>query len=88
MPFRALTVDKIPNLLVSGKTMSQTFHANAATRLHPSEWSSGLSAGFVAGYIVDQGWSNGTYDALANIEEIQALLQSEAGQVLEWSGTP
>lgn len=53
LPLRALTVDKIPNLLVSGKTMSQSFHANAATRLHPSEWSSGLSAGFIAGYIIE-----------------------------------
>jgi hypothetical protein len=32
IPLRALTVDKVPNLLVAGKTMSQTFHANAATR--------------------------------------------------------
>ena len=32
IPFRALTVGGAPNLLVAGKTMSQTFHASSATR--------------------------------------------------------
>ena len=36
IPFRALTVHNATNLLVAGKTISQTFHANGATRLHPS----------------------------------------------------
>lgn len=88
LPLRALTVDKVPNLLVAGKTMSQTFHANAATRLHPSEWSSGLSAGFIAGYIVEKGWTEGTYDALQNVEDVRNQLKKRAGQVLEWTGEP
>ena len=83
-----MTVDKIKNLLVAGKTMSQTFHANAATRLHPSEWSSGLSAGFIAGYIVEKGWTAGTYDARENVADIRSQLTKRAGQVLEWTGTP
>lgn len=32
IPFRALTVATAPNLLVAGKSMAQTFMANAATR--------------------------------------------------------
>lgn len=36
IPFRALTVQNVSNLLVAGKTMAQTFHANGATRVHPS----------------------------------------------------
>ncbi len=28
-------------MLVAGKTMAQTFKANAATRLHPVEWTTG-----------------------------------------------
>lgn len=34
-PFRALASDEIQNLLVAGKGIAQTFHANAATREHP-----------------------------------------------------
>lgn len=34
-PFRALTHKDCPNLLLAGKTISQTFYANAATREHP-----------------------------------------------------
>jgi len=35
IPYRALTNKKYENLLVSGRSMSQTFLANAATRVHP-----------------------------------------------------
>ena len=38
IPLRALMVGGAPNLLAAGKTMSQSFHANSNTRLHPSEW--------------------------------------------------
>lgn len=48
IPFRALTNKDFDNLLVAGKTMAQTFMANAATRLHPMEWGTGLSAGLAA----------------------------------------
>lgn len=44
VPFRALTNKKFTNLLVAGKTMAQTFHANAGTRLHPIEWTTGKSS--------------------------------------------
>ena len=36
IPLRALLVEGAPNLLATGKTMSQSFHANSNTRLHPS----------------------------------------------------
>jgi hypothetical protein len=48
IPFRALTSESFDNLLVAGKTMSQSFQANAATRLHPIEWSTGTAAGVAA----------------------------------------
>ena len=44
IPLRALLVGGAPNLLVAGKTMSQSFHASASTRLHPSEWTSGAAS--------------------------------------------
>lgn len=52
IPLRALTNVKYVNLVVAGKTMSQTNAANAATRLHPVEFSSGTSAGVFAAYMV------------------------------------
>ena len=48
IPFRALTNRDVDNLLVVGKTMAQTFMANAATRLHPVEWVSGIAGGIAA----------------------------------------
>jgi hypothetical protein len=54
IPFRALTNQKIMNLIVTGKTMAQTFFANSAIRLHPSEWSSGHAGGSAAAFMVQQ----------------------------------
>ena len=55
IPLRALTNAKYSNLLVAGKTMSQTNAANAATRLHPVEFSSGTSSGAFAAYMIQNG---------------------------------
>ena len=52
IPLRALTNVKYANLLVAGKTMSQTNAANAATRFHPVEFSSGTSSGAFAAYMI------------------------------------
>ena len=51
IPFRALTNSKIPNLLVAGKTMAQSFMTNAASRLHPIEYSTGSAAGVAAAFL-------------------------------------
>jgi hypothetical protein len=48
IPFRALTVDGYPNVLVAGKNMATSFFVNAATRVHPNEYSSGVAAGVAA----------------------------------------
>ena len=55
LPLRALTNERVGNLLVAGKTMAQTAVANEATRLHPVEWVSGTAAGVLAAHIVAQG---------------------------------
>jgi hypothetical protein len=51
IPLRALTNIQIPNLMVAGKTIAQSFLVNSATRLHPVEWSVGTAAGVVASFI-------------------------------------
>lgn len=48
IPYRALTNKDVDNLLVAGKTMAQSFQANAASRMHPEEWNSGIAAGIAA----------------------------------------
>ncbi|KAL3831763.1 hypothetical protein ACJMK2_023470, partial [Sinanodonta woodiana] len=48
IPFRSLTNRQFGNLLVAGKTMAQTFMANAATRTHPTEFVTGEAAGTAA----------------------------------------
>jgi len=85
IPFRALTVDGAPNLLVAGKTMSQTFHANSATRLHPSEWTSGVAAGGSAVFMLNNGFTSTADVYSKGIPALQAFLNSSAvGQPLEW----
>lgn len=48
IPFRALTNQDFDNLLVAGITMAQTFQAEAATRMHPSDFMTGEAAGMAA----------------------------------------
>ena len=84
IPFRALTVEGASNLLVAGKTMAQTFYANAVTRLHPTEWASGTAAGAAAALMAAAGLSSADmYDRRA---ELQTLLKGPLiRQPLEWT---
>ena len=84
LPFRALTHEGAANLLVAGKLMATSFFANAATRLHPCEWSSGVAAGGAAALMRRRKWES-TAEALGHIGELQAYLTSPAvAQVLDW----
>ena len=75
-------------MLVAGKLLSQSFHANSNTRLHPSEWTSGVAAGGTAVLMLRKNWSD-TAAALVNVKEVRAFLNSSAvGQVLEWTDLP
>ena len=73
IPFRALTHYRLENLLVAGKTMAQSFLTNSATRLHPTEWSTGTAAGVAAAYMARTGSS--TRQALERISEVQASVR-------------
>lgn len=69
VPFRALTHERLENLLVAGKTMAQSFLANSATRLHPIEWSTGTAAGVAAAYMAKTGKTS--REAYRSIRELQ-----------------
>jgi len=83
LPFRALTVAGAPNLLVVGKSISSTFFANAAIRLHPEEWVTGVAAGVAAGEMLARGWAS-TQEALDNVAIVQASIEA-MGSPLEWT---
>ena len=84
LPWRALTHAQSPNLLLAGKTMAQSFYANAITRLHPSEWSSGAAAGAGAALMAARAWTSA--DVFANIGVLQELLTSDAvGVPIDWT---
>ena len=84
LPFRALTHQDAPNLLVAGKTMAQSFFFNSASRLHPGEWSSGVAAGGAAVLMLRNGWRT---TAEVRTDELRTFLNSSAvGQPLEWTG--
>ena len=57
LPLRSHTNKGIDNLLVAGKSISQTFAANSATRLHPIEFSSGVAAGVSAAMMIRNNYS-------------------------------
>jgi len=85
IPFRALTSDEVDNLLVPGKGMSQSFLANAATRLHPPEYASGVGAGAAAFTMIKNGWRT-TREALLGIKLVQEIITGEhVNSPLTWS---
>ncbi len=81
IPLRALTSDSYANLLVAGKTMAQSFLANAATRLHPIEWSSGTASGVVAATMARRGWTS--RQALEHVTELQTLVRAQTP--IDWT---
>ncbi|TWT35641.1 tricarballylate dehydrogenase [Posidoniimonas corsicana] len=72
IPYRSLTNRDFENLLVAGKTMAQTFLANSAVRLHPSEWSSGCAAGAAAAYLSERGLTSA--EGLREINAIREIV--------------
>jgi hypothetical protein len=81
IPFRALTNEKYGNLLVAGKTMAQSFLSNAATRLHPIEWSTGTAAGVSAALMAKNGWNS--RQAFDKIAEVQAHVREKTP--IDWT---
>lgn len=81
IPFRALTNKAFDNLLVAGKTMAQSFHANAATRLHPIEWHSGIAAGVAAAHMNEFQISSEL--VLKNIGDVQTKIAKY--QPINWT---
>ena len=83
IPFRALTVQNVPNLLVAGKSLAASFYANAAIRLHPEEWSTGVAAGAAAAVMFEHKMD--TSAAFANVALVQDRVL-QLGSPLEWTG--
>jgi hypothetical protein len=82
IPFRALTNKKTPNLLVAGKTMAQTYHANAATRLQPIEWNTGAAAGIAAAMMIKRNLAS-TQKVLESIADLQKEVLTT--QPIDWT---
>ena len=80
IPFRALTNRDLDNVLVVGKNMAQSYFANAATRLHPEEWGTGLAGGLAAILMSREGYN--TREVYENVEELQEQIRKL--MPLEW----
>lgn len=76
IPFRALTNQQYENLLVAGKTMAQTFMANAATRTHPTEFATGEAAGSAAIMMLRKSFT--ASDMYQNVDQLQKELIKES----------
>ncbi|MBS2017602.1 MAG: FAD-dependent oxidoreductase [Deltaproteobacteria bacterium] len=81
VPFRALTNRDVSNLLVAGKTMAQSFLANAATRLHPIEWATGTAAGAASAHMAK--WGLTSRAALVAIDDIQTVVRAKTP--IDWT---
>ena len=68
-------------MLVAGKTMAQSFMANSATRLHPTEWSTGTAAGVAAAYMAKT--EKTSRQALESIAAVQEQIQEMTP--IEWT---
>jgi hypothetical protein len=80
LALRAHTNSDVPNLLVAGKTMAQTFLVNAATRLHPIEFASGTGAGVLASYMQQKRvTSANVVGSYADIQEVQKRIDERHG---------
>ena len=84
IPFRALTVNGIPNLLVAGKSLAMSFFANAAIRLHPEEWATGSSAGTIATLMSVNKWT--VNDVFTNIHDVRIAI-NKTGNPIHWTFT-
>lgn len=85
IPFRALTAQAVQNILIPGKGMAQSFVANAGTRLHPSEYSSGVAAGAAAVLMAYKSYES-TQQVYDNIDELQNLIRGPAiNSPLKWT---
>jgi hypothetical protein len=83
LPFRAHTNRDVENLLVTGKTMAQSFLANSATRLQPIEFSSGVGAGAAAA-VMTQNRIYATREILTEkMEEVQTMVRRYAP--IDWT---
>lgn len=85
IPFRALTNIDFGNLLVVGKTIAQTFHANGGTRLHPVEYSTGVAGGVSAVYVLRYGTDTTTIYTKF-LDQLQNDIRKYAP--LEWTWFP
>ena len=82
IPYRMLTNRDVPNLLVAGKTMAQSFLANSALRLQPIEFSSGIGAGAAAAVLIKNGAAD-TQWGLNNLGLIQSVVKKYAP--IDWT---
>ena len=84
IPFRALTSQHLDNVLISGKGMAQTFMANAGTRFHPTEWSTGVAAG-AAAFIMSTETKTVRDVYEYDIKRLQNILEERLRSPLTWS---
>ncbi|UOW69826.1 FAD dependent oxidoreductase [Synechococcus elongatus PCC 7943] len=54
IPLRAMIPQRVDNLLVTGKAIAFSYSVAAAYRVHSFEWSSGVAAGTVADFVLQQ----------------------------------
>ncbi len=84
IPLGALIPVRLRNLLPACKNMGVTHISSSAYRLHPIEWNLGESAGYLAAFCLDKGYTpNDVYESAALTKEYQEILVN-AGVQLHW----
>lgn len=86
IPLRALVSANIRNLLSANKTLAVSQLANAAYRLHPTEWNAGFGAGTAAAIAVRSHQDLHTLIASPEkVREVQEAVVHAGGHVLWFS---
>ncbi|PZE20576.1 FAD-dependent oxidoreductase [Paenibacillus xerothermodurans] len=84
IPLGSLIPQRTKNLLAACKNIGTTHVTNGCYRLHPVEWNIGESAGYLAAFCLDKGFSPSEVRAdPKKLQELQTLLSNQ-GVELAW----
>ncbi|WP_008318133.1 FAD-dependent oxidoreductase [Leptolyngbya sp. PCC 6406] len=87
IPLESMIPIGLDNVLIGGKTMAVSHIANAMTRVHQPEWSTGGAAGAIAGWLIHDGQPADLTPAQILVTDQIALVQAhliEQGLRYQW----
>jgi hypothetical protein len=84
IPMGALIPKRVRNVLAAAKNLGVTHITNGCYRLHPVEWNTGESAGFLAAYCLEKNREpQQVHESLNEVREFQKFIKQQ-GVAISW----